>query len=429
VYKYIIGFVLVTPLIGIWLVEGGEYAGSIGVAGYPNGATAAFAAYALGLAAVAWLCGGRSRQPARAMPARGASARFHGFAGKLLIFDVGFLLVFLFGFGAQAVWFGDVDKGEFRVSLGGFGFIPTLMTRFIVPALFAYATLLYSRTPRRGLVRWHWIANLIVVSLIGASWGFKSSAMLLLMPGLLLLFWRVRPLNLLVIALAFCATIAVSFLIFDARFDLDADIQARLLSRITVLQGDTAWHIWGLYSSGDTFPDYAPTLLVALGDKVLSLMGLSQNNQYEWMLYHYDWMLTYLAGVPLDAIENGYNLTGTPFAEGLIAGGIAGVALFVIIGGILVGAMHRFLDRALRLQRDTQAATYFCLYVFPWLNGGSVVQLFHIALVINVGCTLAALSVMRRRWVFSATRQGAHGGLRHEDGIGAREPAAVSAQP
>jgi hypothetical protein len=405
-YKYIITFVLVTPLIGIWLVEGGEFAGSIGIDGYPNGATAAYALYALGLAAVALLCSGRSRHPPPAtMPEHGAGARFHTFAGKLLIFHVGFLLVFLFVFGAKDVWFGDVGKAEFRVSLGAFGFIPSLMTRFIVPALFAYVTLLYSRTARRGMARWRWIANLIVVFLIGASWGFKSTAMLVLMPGLLLLFWRVRPLNLLAIALAFCVTLAVFFLIFDARYELDTDIETFLLRRITVLQGDTAWYIWGLYSSGETFPAYLPTLLVALGDKVLSLMGLSLSNQYEWMLYHYDWMLTYLAGVPLDAIEDGHSLTGTPFAEGLIAGGISGVVLFVIIGGILVGGLHRLLDRALRLRRDTQAAlgaTYFCLYLFPWLNAGSIVQLFHISLLIDVACTLGVLSLLRRRWVFGA---------------------------
>lgn len=399
-YKYFIIFVLVTPLTGIWLVEGGEYAASVGIEGFPNGASVAFAIYATAMVAVALLFGARSRHLVEApVPISGAAARFRSFSTNLFFFNVAFLIFFLFGFGAINVWLGNIGKGEFRATLGQFGAIPNLMTKFIVPALFAYASILYSRTSRRGTLRLWWLTNLVITFIIGASWGFKSTAMMVLLPGLLLLYWRVRPRTLITLAAMFVGTLILFFKIFDAGVEVDADLQTFLLRRITVLQGDVAWHIWGLYSTGETFPSYWPTLLAGLGDKLLSTLGPARSDTFEWMLYHYDWMLTYLAGAQLDVIEGGHSITGTPFSEGLIAGGLGGVALFVLFGGMLIGGMYRFLDRSLHRRHDVRAvigATYFCFCVFPWLNSGAVVQLFHVSLLISIGTTLLLLTAMRR---------------------------------
>ena len=61
-YKYIVAFALLTPLVGIWLVEGGEYAGSVGVEGSPNGAALVFALYVVVVVVVALMITGIRRQ-------------------------------------------------------------------------------------------------------------------------------------------------------------------------------------------------------------------------------------------------------------------------------------------------------------------------------------------------------------------------------
>ena len=58
-YKYLVAFVLISPLVGIHMVENGEYAASIGVYGHDNGATIAFALFAGAVAVVAWLTKGQ----------------------------------------------------------------------------------------------------------------------------------------------------------------------------------------------------------------------------------------------------------------------------------------------------------------------------------------------------------------------------------
>jgi hypothetical protein len=407
VYKYLIAVALIGPLIGMWMVENGEYAGSVGVPGYGNGASIAYAIYAIAVAAIAWLYAvNRGRRVAvEVVPNRSTNALFRGFSSKLLLLEIAFLIVFLFGFGAINTWLGTVNKSELRTGLGVFGAIPSSMSKFIVPALVAYATMLYRRTSKTLLLKVLLAANFVVAFLIGASWGFKNTAISAVLPALLLLYWRVRPLQLITLAAVFVATLVVFFWIFDADPRVAVDVQTFLLTRFTVLQGDLAWYIWGMHTSGAVFPSYWPTLLAALGDKTLSILGVPRADWYEWMLFHYDWMITYLGGVPLDQIAGGHSLVATPFAEGLIAGGLGGVAIFAVLAGVLTGWMFTFLDRSLRQGRDLAAvlaATYFCYYLLPWLIAGAIVQLFHISLLVSFGSTVAILALMRRRWIIRA---------------------------
>jgi len=402
-YKYLVAYVLLTPLLGIWFVEHGEYAGSIGVDGYPNGAFFAFGAYVLGTVLVALVVG--RRRHVHTMPAGPvtheavAGYLFRNFAASLLVFNLAFLILFLLGFGAINVWLGAIQKGEFRANLGQFGALPNLMTKFVTPALVAYATVLYSKTSRKGITRLWWYANLLVAFIIGASWGYKASAMTILLPALLVLNWRVRLRTLFAIGLVFMGTLILFFNIFDAGVLTDSDVEVFLFRRVTVLTGDVSWYIWDQFRQGETFPDYWQTLLAAFGDTTLTALGLNRTDPYQWMLYHYDWMINYLAGQPFDWTESGNSLTGTPFSEGIVAGGLAGLALFTVLAGVLVGGTYRILDRALRTGRDAQAAmiaTYFCFGIFTWLNGGAIVQLFHISLLVSVTITYAVLSFVRR---------------------------------
>lgn len=399
-YKYLVSFVLLTPLIGIMLVEGGEYAASIGVNGYPNGAALAYACYAATVALVAWSCRGRTSDITRASVAnkKNIDARSLVFGKNLLWVNAVFLVVFLFGFGAIQVWAGAVGKGEFRTGLGSLGAIPNLMAKFILPALLAYAASLFRRSSKRRDLRWLMAANFALLFAIGASWGFKTTAFIVLLPALLILYWQITFGSLVLLVSAFLAAIVAFFYQFDVDVETYAQVHTFLFTRITVIQGDVSWYVWEQYVSGEEFPNYWPTLLAAIGDKFLTLFGLSRSNFFEWTLYHYDLMITYIAGVPLDQIEDGHSITATPFSEGLVAGGLWGVAVFATLGGLLVGRMHGFIQRSLARGHDGRAAlgaTYFCFYIFAWLNGGAVIQLFHISVWIALLATLFAFKLMQ----------------------------------
>jgi hypothetical protein len=416
-YKYLVLFVLSMPLIGIWLVERGDFAMSIGVAGEANGATEAFAAFAGLLVLVALLTARDSRGPSDVHmqsvtpPDVLSSRQFTVFSNRLLLLSTVFLLTMLFGFGGFDVWLGKVEKGVFRATLGPFGALPYLMTKFAVPALFAYSTLLLMQAQPSSRNRRLWGVNAILVFICGSTWGFKTTGLFMLLPGLMVMNWKLPLYRLLVFLGAFFAALMLFFYWFDAQVMEDVEVVAFLGTRLTILQGDVAWYVWGLYRDGEALPNYWPTLLAAVGDTVLSGLGVSKTNLTEWMGYHYDWMLTFLSGSSLETIASGHSVTGTPFAEGVIAGGWFGVALFAVIGGLLVGRTYRYLDRAIRAHRNTTAAllsTYFCFHIFSWLNGGAITQLFHVSIVVYLWATYALLRVMSVRRAAGAARSGPH---------------------
>ena len=402
-YKYLIVFVLAMPLVGIWFVEHGDVT-SMGIYGEPNGATEAFAAFAGLTLVVAFLSSGRnlsgpvvSEHYAPGPPDyTDGNIAFTHFATRLLMLNAVFLLTMLFVFDGMQVWQGTLEKGVFRATLGSFGALPFLMTKFVVPALFAYSTLLLMLTDQSPHAKWLWRLNAILVFLAGSTWGFKTTGLFMLLPGLLVLNWKLPIGRLLAFGCLFIGALILFFFWFDAELMPDVDVLAFLGTRLTVLQGDVAWYIWGQYVDDQSLPSYWPTLLAAMGDTVLGSF-VSKTNFAEWMGYHYDWMLTYLAGNSLEVIANGHSVTGTPFAEGVVAGGWVGVMFVAIIAGLLVGRTYCYLDRAIQSGSHITAAvlsTYFCFHIFSWLNGGAITQLFHVSVFVYLLTTFWLISVM-----------------------------------
>jgi hypothetical protein len=394
-------FVLLTTLYGISLVEDGEYATSVGQVGSPNGATLAFGAYVLSVLIVALFAAGRRHAHviAKKMPQvlNVSERQFFIFTGRFLVLNAIFLMVMLFAFGGIHVWMGTLEKGMFRASLGPFGALPFIMTKFVIPALFAYSTVLLMRIGYNVRAKQMWWFNVLLIIVVGSTWGFKTTGVFMLLPGLLILNWRLSLYKMLLLATAFFGSLVVFFFLFDSALMDGVDVFKFLVERLTVMQGDVSWYIWGEYVDETTLPNYFPTLLAGLGDTVISIF-VDKGHFLDWMSFHYDWMLTYIATGSEEAIRNGHSVTGTPFSEGVIAGGWIGVALFGIIAGILIGRTYRILGDAIANGRAKTAAllsTYFCFNVFAWLNGGAITQLFHISVPANILFTLLLIKLMQ----------------------------------
>ncbi len=399
-------FALLMPLIGIMLVEHGEYAGTIGIEGFPSGATLAFSCYVVLLT----LCGLFAGRVGLNRPVPSAPFHSEAMSGivvaagyRLFLFQFGFVLLFLFGFGAINVWVSSMPKGELRVSLGSFSLIPNLMTKLVIPFLLAYLVLLYQRSKQGRRETVLLLMNLALALFVGMSWGFKTTGLLMLTPAALLYFWSVSFRKVFGLGIVVFSMLYLNFYIFDAIHETHVDGQVLdfIVRRLTILQGDVAWHMWTLYRDGDEFLPYAPTFLAAFGDTALqSFIGISRNDEYQWMLTHYDWMITFLAGSSLEQIAGGHSIVGTPFSEGLIAGGYLGVGVFAVIAGLVAGLNYRILHFGLlngRTLLAALAATYFVFHTFPWLIGGAIVQLFHPSIGIGVFVALVSARVIFSR--------------------------------
>lgn len=374
------------PLIGVMQMEGGAFGNSIGMNGYPNGASVVYAMYAVVLLTTYFgLHASAAVAPANA--ARNGT-RFDAYAQLLIGLFLLILLVMLFGFGGWAVWLGQVGKGKFRANLGPFGAVAYQLINSVIPLLMAYAAVLY-RSAQSDARERAWLAMLFGLTLlIGSTWGFKSTGITMLLPALVVLFWRAGMGRVLAVCGAIALTIVAFFYLFDTKTDEAAGGLAFLLTRMTTLQGDVSWLLWGQHSEGASFPPYLQTLLVFVGDTAFSsLTGITRDMPDLWADYHFDILLGLLAGLPLSVVDEGHSIVGTPFADGLVLGGVPGVLAMALFSGLLCGVLCNMIEHSLRRGqafRCALLATYFGIHVTTFLRSGAAVQLIHVATVVGL---------------------------------------------
>ena len=401
-------FVVLTPLAGIIQVENGAYGANVAVWGYPNGASYAFAFYGLCAFAGAWLVTRgaifAAPRPSVSTPTnrmRKASLRLTHIA---LVVNGLLCIVTLFVFGSFAVLTGDVAKGEFRSSLGGLGALAFLTLKWFAPSVFAFACAVYSFAGRPTSARPSLILLGLVTFVIGLSWGFKTSGLVTILPGLIVLLWAAPMRKIVYSILLGFGAILLAFTLFDTLEGTTyGGVLEFLLARATVYQGDVSWYIWDMWVSNTPLPDYGNTLLVVVGDRLFSLFsGITRADPERWILAHYGSLLTYTIGYPIEGIEAGHSVTGTPFSEGVIAAGAIGVPIFGLAAGAVAGFVYRQIATALG-RRNPVGVALWCNYsvfgLFSWLNGGDIVQLFHVAVIVG-----AALCWLVLRTLYSLAR-------------------------
>jgi len=407
--RLMILFVIVTPLAGIAQLEDGAFGANVNSFGHANGATFAFLVYSAFLLAGAWWAsGGRMFRSAAAAPPgpRVSPVSAARLLQVTLAVNVVLALLMVFALGGAEVLLGDVGKGEFRSTLGGLGALAYLIVKWIAPATFALACATYVIAGRPRRLRLLLVAGSLTAFVIGLSWGFKSSGLLVVLPGFVVLLWQASMRKVILYAALAVAVIVLSFAWFDTVEDTAYSSALEfLVARLTVFQGDVSWYIWDRWRSGEPLPDYARTLLVAMGDQLFSLItGITRADSERWVLSHFGSLLTYTVGYPIEGIEAGHSVTGTPFSEGLIAAGWVGIPVFGLGAGLISGFVFRRIERALARSRTVSAAlwsNYSVWCLFAWLNGGEIVQMFHISTLVG-----AALS-----WILLAQTQQLCGAL------------------
>lgn len=406
-YKYIILYALLAPLVGVYLVEQGAYAMSVGKAGFPNGTFYIYSVYVVVIVATIFFVnllgrGGR-KEGRQSLFSPEKSKMFNSFGIHLFILHIALIFIMLFVFGGINVWLGVMEKGAFRVKLGPFGAIAYILTKYTSPTLFAYLTVLFLNSHKTRFQKILWWSNVVLIFILGSTWGFKSTGISMMLPSLLIIFWRISFFNIIKLGGVFFAILFLFFYWFDSETNLGSsnfEVFSFIIERLTVLQGDASWYIWGEYQDGAKFPNYFPSLLAGIGDSNLKILGVSRDNLYEWMNFHYDWMLSYVSGLPLETIDGGHSIVGTPFSEGLIAGGKTGIIVIAIVAGVIISVSYHLMDR-FRLKKQyiflTLFSSYFCFNVFPWLMGGGITQLYHISNVIGFIITLLFLKSLKMK--------------------------------
>lgn len=396
-FKYLILIPTIFPLIGVFLMEKGAYGISIGQFGFENGASLAYFCYVFVLLLFFWIFKKKSHYISAPLVFADEKV-FYRYSYIVISVHLLMILSMLGLFGAYEVWTGQIGKGEFRAGLGHFGSIAYLMTKYISPCALAYQAFLYINSRRCFKQRLLWGTGLLFGVLLGSTWGFKSTGISIILPSLLIVYWNSGFFLFLKISSFVLSLMLLMGAVFDDTKSMLSTFEAMWV-RLTVIQGDVSWYIWGLFSDSYEFPSYIKTLFAVIGDRFLALLtGIGRDDYGEWVTYHFDLIINLVVGLPLDVVKGGHTIVGTPFSEGLVMLGLYGVFFMAIWGGWISAFVHNRIQKALLVGRGMAAAlwaSYFCLIVFSWLRGGAIVQMFHIS--VFVGFLLSYFFILAAR--------------------------------
>lgn len=386
-FKYLLSLSVLVPLVGVFQMERGAYGASIGMYGFQNGVTKIYAVYAVIMLSTFFAMITQRKLP----EIQGCSAlgpRYRPFALLTGFFILLILAMMLFGFGAYRVWLGEIGKGAFRANLGIFGAVAYLSIKSLIPTLVVFLSILYMSSDKTTKDKLILFTILVLTVVVGSTWGFKTTGLTMLLPAMIIIYWNASAIKIAKILLFFTAITIVFFQMYDADVETQVNALNFLWTRTTTMQGDVSWYIWEQYSNGVQFPSYSKTLLPFIGDNIFSLItGISRLDHELWAEYHFDIQIGYLVGLPLDVVETGLSIVGTPFSEGLILGGIPGVVLMALLGGTISACIYKRIHSSVLRNRPYVAsiyATYLGVQMLSWLIGGAMIQLIHISVIIGL---------------------------------------------
>lgn len=304
-------------------------------------------------------------------------------ARRTLVVQLVIFVYLLLGLGAIQVLTGQVGRGEFRSSFGGTGFVLAFVVKWFSPAILGLTALRYRFlvrpvTPDRALL----VANFAVVMAAGASLGFKSSIVRLVLPGLLAVFWRRLNLTRVV------AVTALSFALMTAAGSYFAGWSLQKAAtynvyRATAVTMRTAKVFWDDHRDGIGPVAYSKTLLNALGDQnVTMLTGIpAGSEQYVQFSLAQQMTLFEFPGEAEKAYSGAFNVTGTVWGEGILAFGVPGYLVFSLVAGVLAAAIYSLWTVAIGRGAHPLAATLATFYALPflgWMNNGVLSTVVHV---------------------------------------------------
>lgn len=400
-----LAFVLILPLFGVIAMESGEVSFFVDEPGAPNGASLAYVAHLL-VFATAFYCVVRSDDsapPTRVPKDPGLARNLDSYSVfcALLFAVLAFLMVFVYG-GIDVLLL-NVDKAEFRVSLGPFGAIMAIATKWVMPTMFAALLYALFSTGWNFIRRAMFAVAAICLVIVGASWGFKTTIFFMLLPSIIVTAWIARIRTLLWLGLVMLGVIITFAIYFDQRPDAAAVIEALTL-RLTALQGDLAWYTWEKISKGHLGPGYLKTFLPIFGDRVLEwLTGARASQNYaDWASYYFGPSMTIWGGYPAESVAAGVTNQATLFGECVIIGGKYFFVLASALFGAIIGVVARWIRAAIRSgnpQLSATLAAFFSFTILPWALGNGLASLVYLINVVGgvVSYMLVAIFFVRQR--------------------------------
>jgi hypothetical protein len=391
------------PLLGVMAMESGEVSPFLDVPGRANGATFAYLVHLTSFfIAYRWFRGRRRPPSANSFAAHPAGqTKVDSYTVICLSTFVVLAGLMLFVFRGIDVLLLNIDKADFRISLGPLGGLMTLTTKWLMPAMFAGLVCSCQDYGWTGLRLAAVGACTACLFLVAASWGYKTTFLVMMLPTALLV---TRSLNILVL-IGMSAFVGLNVILFSLFFDQHQSLETAfdaLAFRLTVLQGDLAWYTWDSAIEGVRLPDYWRTFLPIFGDSGLrAIAGVDPRSNYaEWASYYFGPAMTLFGGYPVEGLMSGVNNQATLFGEVLVVGGLMFFPAFSAFSGVVVAYVGLSIDRTYMNRQyaaSSTIATFFSFTILSWLIGNGFASLFYLINVVGAFATYFLLTALLPR--------------------------------
>lgn len=387
-FKLYIVVILLLPLIGLYSIEQNGYFG-----GYPNNSIWPYTLYLLCFYLSYKFIFKKTLKKQRIIKSNARSFRHvvlsSSFKRKTLLVLVVLLLISLFAFNGLNVITGKVHKGEFRVQLGYLGFLMAIPTKFIFPAVFTRFCFLYyhNKTKIYNKYRFDGIFYLmcIIAVLFGLTFGDKSMAVTNLLCGMIALFWeRTKVSHLIIFSLTGFGLFIFTAYLFDSFLSNSSLSQVidYLSFRAFALSAESSWKVWDLHLNNKLDFNYFYTLFGILGSGGIYLLfgvGKFESEAYMFNFGKAVTALLYPNSIPL--INSGvWNITPSAYVEGILIGGVIGVAAIGLIAGSIYGYIKRIIVNSVDNGDYAKASVFIVYFIYAfstWIITGGITTLIH----------------------------------------------------
>lgn len=391
-------------------MESGEVSPFLDIPGRANGATIAYIVHLVSFfLAFRWFQKRRApKVPQKVFAHPSGQTKVDSYTIICLSSFVVLAGLMLFVFRGIDVLLLNIDKADFRISLGPLGGLMTLATKWLMPAMFAGLVVSCFDYGWTGLRMFATGVCAVCLFFVAASWGYKTTFLVMLLPTALLI---TRSVNIFVLIgmLAFVSLNVILFsLFFDQHQSLDKALEA-LAFRLTVLQGDLAWYTWDSAIQGIRLPDYWKTFLPIFGDGGLRIIaGVDPRINYaQWASYYFGPAMTLFGGYPVEGLMAGVNNQATLFGEVLVVGGPIFFPIFSAFSGCAVAYVGLLIDRTYlnrRYAATSTISTFFSFTILSWLIGNGFASLFYLINIVGAFATYFLLVSLLPRAITASNR-------------------------
>ena len=307
------------------------------------------------------------------------------FIRSIIVFSILLLIIFILG--GYKILLENMNRGEVRSGLGIFGPIYTLALSYLPIAIIVYVSTIYIHLDKKKqrYLKKKLILIYSFTILLGILSGYKSVAVVLMIPGFTVLYLNNFTIQKLIFFSIIMSIILVLFTALVRHIGI-TEAFTFMIYRITTMTAYGVIGVWSHFPEPASLSDVLINFLGVFGEKISSLLlGISPHDP-EFLKTNLSRLITYMVYPDAEgALTNSVNVTVTNFGHALYICGKNFYYFYAIIMGIIIGlsirAFKKYIIKGYPLLASI-VALYFFAVIIPSINSGGIFMLFSIPILV-----------------------------------------------